>query len=63
MKQAEITINLLIISRTNSRLSAYAQIFGTFEFNATPIEPPGTKLIAHEKPAQLATWNKHGVGG
>ena len=42
--QAEITINLLITSRTNSRLSYHAQIFGTFYFNATPIEPPGTKL-------------------
>ena len=23
--------------------------------------PPGTKIIAHEKPSQQATWSKHGV--
>ena len=23
--------------------------------------PPGTKIVAHEKPTQCATWRKHGV--
>ena len=55
-KQAEITINLLKTSRTNTRLSAYAQIFGNFDFNATPMAPPGAKIITQEKPAQRATW-------
>ena len=43
VKQAEIKINLLITSRTNSRLSVYAQILGQFDFNPTPMVPPGTK--------------------
>ena len=25
--------------------------------------PLGTKIIAHEKPNQRATWSKHGVSG
>ena len=49
VKQAQITINLLRTSRTNPRLSAYAQIFGQFDFNTAPIEPLGTKIITHEK--------------
>ena len=39
------------------------QIFRTFDFNTTPMAPPGTKIIAHEKPAQQATRRKHGVVG
>ena len=56
-------MNLLLTSRTNPRLSAYAQIFGTFDFNATPMSLPGTKIIAQEKPNQRAKWSKHGVQG
>ena len=47
----------------NPRLLAYAQIFGTFEFNAKPMEPLGTKIIAHKKSAQRETWRKHRVSG
>ena len=61
VKQADITMNLLLRSGINPRLSAYAQIFGTFGFNTTPMAQPGTKIIAHEKQNQRATWSKHGV--
>ena len=43
VKQSEITINLLRTSRINPRLSDYAKIFGQFDFNATPMAPPGTE--------------------
>ena len=59
--QAETTMNLLQTSRKKPRLSVYVQIFGTFDFNTTPIAPPGKKIIAHEKPNQCSTWSKHGV--
>ena len=49
MKQSEITMNLIQTSRTNPRLSAYAKIFGTFDFDATPMASPGTEIIAHKK--------------
>ena len=48
VKQSEITIDLPITSRKIPRLSAYAQIFVTFYFNARPVSPPGTKIIAHK---------------
>ena len=50
-------------SQTNQRLSAYAQNVGTFDFNTTPMAPPGTKVIAHKITNQRATWSKHGVAG
>jgi hypothetical protein len=36
---------------------------GTFDFNITPMAPPGTKIILHEKPLQRGSWDPHGVDG
>jgi len=49
--QAVLTLNMLRTSRINPALSAHDHIWGKFDFNATPIVPPGTKLILHEKPS------------
>ena len=63
VKQSEITINLLHISRTKPILLAYTQLFGAFDFNVTPMLTLCKKVIAHEKPNQHTTWRKHGVSG
>ena len=39
---ATLTLNLLRPSRLNPRLSAEAQLNGAFDFNRTPLAPPGT---------------------
>jgi hypothetical protein len=57
--QAEITLNLLRGSRINPRLSAYEQLHGHFDFNATPIAPPGVKVLAHARAGERDTWNTH----
>ena len=51
-----LTLNLLRPSRINPKLSAYAQLYGAFEFNRTPLAPPGTKIIIHDKPAIRGSW-------
>jgi hypothetical protein len=61
--QATITLNLLRTSRINPRLSAYAQLYGAFDFNSTPMAPPGTRVLAHEKPEQRTTWAPHSIDG
>ncbi len=61
--QAILTLNLLRPSRLNPRLSAWAQMEGAFDYNKTPVAPPGTKIVAHEKPNQRASWAAHGVDG
>ena len=32
-------------------------------YNATPLAPPGTKIVSHEKPTVGVTWEVHGVKG
>ena len=61
--QANITLNLLRASRLNPKLSAYAQLFGQFDFNRTPLAPPGTRILSHDKPAKRASWATHGEEG
>ena len=59
--QANLTLNLLRSSRINPKLSAHAQIFGQYDYNATPIAPPGCKCIMHESPTNRLTWAVHGT--
>ena len=62
--QAVITLNMLRRSRINPKLSAYNQIFGNFDFNATPLAPCGMKAIIYEKKEQrISTWSDHGAHG
>ena len=61
--QAELTLNLLRTSRINPNLSAHAYLFGNFDFNRTPLAPPGTKVIIHKKSKDRGSWDYHGVEG
>jgi hypothetical protein len=64
LPQAELTLNLLRNSRTNPTKTSYEAIFGRkFDYNATPLAPPGCKVLIHEKPSQRASWAPHGVTG
>ena len=63
LPQAELTLNLLRASRLNPKLSAYAQLEGTFDFTRTPLAPPGTRVIIHEKPTNRQTLAPHGTDG
>ena len=63
LNQAEITLIMLKPSRLNNKLSAYAQIHGAFDFNATPLAPPGTKVLVHELSKERKSWDPHGVDG
>lgn len=57
--QAELTLNLLRQSRINPKLSTWEQINGRYDFNRTPIAPPGIRVKAHARPAQRQTWAPH----
>ena len=58
--QAELTSNLLRNSRVNPLLTAWEYLFGIYNYNATPIAPAGTKVLAHVKPQQRQSWGFHG---
>ena len=61
--QAVLTLNLLRPSRINPNLSAHVQLHGAFDFNATPLDPPGTEVLIHEKPSERGTWAFRGIDG
>ena len=63
LEQAVITLNLMRTSSINERLSAYAQVHGAFDFNTTPLGPPGTKVLIHDRPNNRGTWSPHGTEG
>jgi hypothetical protein len=63
LPQATISLNPLRQSRINPRVSAYAQLYVHFDFNQAPMAPPGTRVVAHERPQQRASWDHHGVDG
>ena len=61
--QCNITLNLLRGCRVNNKLSAYAYVEGQFDYNKTPLAPPGTKVVAHDTPEDRASWAPHGEEG
>lgn len=61
--QAELTLNLNRNSRCNPKLSSAAYLFGNFDFNATPLAPPGTKVQVQVKTGQRGSWSYHAVDG
>ena len=63
LPHAELALNLLRGSRINPKLSAWEQIHGRFDFNRTPIAPPGIKVLVHEKSKQRTTWAPHAQEG
>ena len=60
---AILTLNFLRLSRLNPILSEEAQLNVAFDFNCTPLAPPGTRVIVHETPDNRCTWAPYGVDG
>ena len=45
--QSVITLKLLWTYRINTKLSAHAQVFGNFNYDHTPMDPPAIKDLLH----------------
>ena len=63
LPQAILTLNLVRTARRNPSLSAHAAIFGNYDFRATPLAPPGTRVLVHLKPSQQTSFGTHGLDG
>ena len=59
--QATTTLNILRPSHINLRLSAKAQLNIAYDFNCSPLTPPGTQILVHKTPGLRRTWAIHGV--
>eukprot|EP00804_Cyclotella_cryptica_P003562 CCRYP_002180-RA/>CCRYP_002180-RA protein AED:0.40 eAED:0.40 QI:0/-1/0/1/-1/0/1/0/180 len=53
---AELTLNLLRASHCNPNLSAWEDLFGTLNFNATPLGPVGCCILIHSKATTHHSW-------
>ena len=47
----------------NTELSGYAQLHGGFNYNSTPLSPPGKQVIIHEKLTVGVNLASQGVKG
>ena len=63
LTQSTITLNLMRPSRNNPNLSAYAVLEGSFDFNRTPLAPPGVQVLVHQKTMQRKSWAPHALEG
>jgi len=59
--QSVITLNLLRASRRDPTISAYTALNGPFNYDATPLAPPGCKVIAFEAPQHRKSFAPHGI--
>eukprot|EP00555_Chaetoceros_dichaeta_P006124 CAMPEP_0198271254 /NCGR_PEP_ID=MMETSP1447-20131203/48524_1 /TAXON_ID=420782 /ORGANISM="Chaetoceros dichaeta, Strain CCMP1751" /LENGTH=46 /DNA_ID= /DNA_START= /DNA_END= /DNA_ORIENTATION= len=44
-------------------MSAETHLVGAFDYNRTPMAPPGTKVLVHDIPKNRRTWSPHSVEG
>ena len=61
--QIGLTLNLLRCSRVNPKLSAWAYLYGNYDFNKNPLAPIGTQVLIHLKTDIRASWQNHGKDG
>jgi hypothetical protein len=54
--QVELTLHMLRFSQWNPNRSANQEVYGSFDFNKTPLAPLGTKALIYEDPASRASW-------
>ena len=61
IKQAEDTLNMPRAARENPPLSAEAYLHGSFDFNKTPLAPPGIKAVVYNAPENRTLYSTHGT--
>ena len=57
--QALLTLNLLVVSQANPKLSAQAHINCDLDYNKTQLAPPGINVLAHARPEDRRPWDPY----
>ena len=60
IQQETNSIKFLRQSRIHPHLSVYNHIFGEFDYNCTPIIPQGERIVIHNSPNYISSWEPHG---
>jgi len=63
LPQAKLTLNLLRQSTLNPWISAWEFFQGPFDFNKTPLDPVGCRVLIHAKPATQRSWDFRAKNG
>jgi len=63
LPQVKLTLNMLRFSRRNPIKSANQEVYGSFDFNKTPLAPLGTKALVYDDPESHASWAPHATNG
>ena len=63
LEHADLTLDLISSYRCSPKLSAWEYLFGEFNFNTTPLEPLGMKIVSHAKLDNRASWDFNGEEG
>ena len=63
VEQGNINLNLLLPSILNPKMSAYAQVFGSFNDQRTPLPPSVMKVMAHVLPTDCRLFDPHAIKG
>ena len=60
LPQSFITLNLLRTSRMCPKIYAYAHLHGTYNFDTTPLAPPGVRALLYKDPNHCVSYGVHG---
>ena len=63
LPQAQVTLNLMRRSNIHPQLSAYAHMYGNFNYDATPMAPVGTKAVIYNSESKRGSWDQRGEDG
>ena len=56
LPQVELTLNLLHQARIKPELSAWTNLMGAFNYDATPLGPLGCPVMIHKKKSNRKSW-------
>ena len=61
LTQTDLSVNIVRPNRQNPLLSAWASMEGELHFDATPVAPPGSEMLMHQKPGRRKTFGLNAI--
>ena len=56
LPQTDLSVNIVRPSHQNPLLSTWTAMEGELHFDTTPIAPPGSEMLMHQKPARRSSF-------
>ena len=63
LPKATISLNILRSSKLNKTISAHHMVHGQFDYIRTPMAPPGSTIMIHQKSEQRTSWGPRALPG